>query len=106
MKIDPSFCIHSNIKKSVKTDTLSVPELGLEQLVLQVRVFCGDCKSSFVFKSVPEGFSTNHAAVVGDTLIIPLELPPSEDLSDTEAIPGHSDLSLDIRRQSSRDNLH
>ena len=72
MKTDPAFCQHVNVKKSVKLETISVPELGIEQLVIRVKAYCGDCKEAFIPKSMSEGFSTNEISVMDNEVLIPL----------------------------------
>ncbi len=79
MKVDPSFCDHTNIGRSARVETVSVPELQLEQLVLRIRVYCRDCKEAFLPKTMKEGFSTDDVGVVGDELLVPLAYPMAED---------------------------
>lgn len=86
MKIDPAFCQHTNVKKSVKLETMSVPELGIEQLVIRVKAYCGDCKETFIPKTMAEGFSTSEIGVLDNEVFIPLEYP-IEDLEEPEMDP-------------------
>lgn len=86
MKIDPAFCNHTNIGKSAKIETISVPELQLEQLVLKVRIFCKDCKEAFVPKTMNGGFSTDEIGVVGEEVIIPLEYPNEDEESVSDEV--------------------
>ena len=80
MKTDPAFCSHTNIKRSAKVETVSVPELGIEQLVIRVKVFCGDCKEAFIPKTMNEGFSTGEISVVDGEVFIPLEHPTDNEI--------------------------
>jgi len=91
MKIDPAFCNHTNIGKSAKVETISVPELQLEQLVLKVRIFCKDCKEAFIPKTMNGGFSTDEIGVVGEEVIIPLEYPNEGEESVSEEVLHTSD---------------
>lgn len=75
MKTDPTLCSHANIKKSVKIDTISVPELGIEQLVIRVKAYCGDCKEAFIPKTLTESFSTGEIGVLDNEVIVPLAYP-------------------------------
>jgi len=89
MRQDPALCPHHEIGKSAKIETLSVPELGIEQLVLRIKVFCRACKEPFVIKTLSDGFSTSEIGLVGDELLVPLEKPYREetDESDMERHP-------------------
>ena len=93
MKIDPAFCQHTNIAKSAKIETVSVPELEIEQLVIRIKVYCRDCKEAFVPKTMREGFSTDEIGVVGDEIFIPLEYPMSDEMeaSDEALMASESD---------------
>lgn len=91
MKIDPSFCNHTNVGRSVKVDTISVPELGIEQLVLRIKVYCRDCREAFIPKTMNEGFSTSEVGVVGEELLVPLEYPQEAELE----VPDEALLSVD-----------
>jgi hypothetical protein len=88
MRKDPALCHHHEIGKSAKIETVSVPELNMEQLVLRVKVFCKSCKEPFVIKTMADGFSTSEIGLVGDELFIPLETPQQYDLgvSDDELL--------------------
>ena len=106
MKIDPSFCTHTNLKKTVKAETFNVPELGVEQLCLRIRVYCGDCKSSFVFRTVNEGFSTHEIGVVGDELIVPLDYPHLDEMGESEGDLGPSEMVQEGLSIRTREDLH
>jgi len=86
MKIDKAFCNHTNIGKSTKIETVSVPELQLEQLVLKVKIYCKDCKEAFIPKTMNGGFSTDEIGVVGDEVIIPLEYPQADEESVSDEV--------------------
>jgi hypothetical protein len=105
MRVDPAFCQHNEIGKSTKIETVSVPELGIEQLVLKVRIFCKGCKEPFIVKTMSDGFSTDEIGLVGGELIVPLERPQVDDLdeSDVEQLP--SELPADEPRPS-KEHLH
>lgn len=79
MAKDPALCRHSQIGKSARVDKVTVPELGLDQLVLRVRVFCRDCKEPFIMKTMADGFSTDEIGLVDGDLIVPLEYPLDEE---------------------------
>jgi hypothetical protein len=102
MKIDPAFCNHTNIGKSAKIETVSVPELQLEQLVLKVRIFCKDCKEAFVPKTMNGGFSTDEIGVVGEEVIIPLEYPNESEESVSEEVQ----MTVDKEEMPSKEYLH
>lgn len=87
MRTDPAFCTHAEIKKSTKIETISVPELGIEQLVLRIRVYCKDCKAEFVPKTIQCGFSTEEVGALGNELIVPLEYPQVEEDEEPEGEP-------------------
>jgi hypothetical protein len=101
MKTDPAFCNHTNIKRSSKLETLSVPELGIEQLVIKVKVFCGDCKEAFIPKTMNEGFSTNEVGVVDNEIIIPLAYPIEDEieLPEMDAVEQKQDEMLQARNK-------
>lgn len=75
MKQDPALCRHSQISKSARVDKITVPELGVEQLVLKVRVYCKHCKEPFVMKTLADGFSTDEIGWLDGELIIPIDYP-------------------------------
>jgi hypothetical protein len=106
MKIDPEYCTHTNLKKSVRVETVNVPELGIEQLCLKIRVYCGDCKSPYIIKTQNQGFSTDDIGVVGDELIVPLEYPQPEEDVDTDSEIDPSELVHEVSPPRYRDNLH
>lgn len=106
MKIDPAFCIHTNLKKSVRVETVNIPELGIEQLCLRIKVYCGDCKSSFIIKTANEGFSTNEVGVVCDELFVPLELPQVDELDVSASDLEPSGMVREPIQPRTRDNLH
>lgn len=89
MRKDPALCHHHEIGKSVKIETMSIPELNMEQLVLRIKVFCKSCKEPFVIKTMVDGFSTSEIGLIGDELFVPLETPQQYDLdvSDDEQHP-------------------
>lgn len=101
MKTDPAFCNHTNIKRAAKIETLSVPEIGIEQLVLRVKVFCGDCKENFIPKSMNEGFSTGEISVVDNEVFIPLAYPVEEEieLPDMDVVEQKQDEMLQSRNK-------
>ena len=84
MKLDPAHCHHKDIQKSVKLETVSVPELEIEQLVLRIRIRCKSCGEPFVPKTMALGFSTEEVGLVGDDLLIPLEYPQAEETDEPE----------------------
>lgn len=86
MAIDPAFCQHTNLKKSARIETISVPELGIEQLFLRVRVYCADCRAALVPRTQQCGFSTDEVGTIGEELLVPLDYPEVEvaDLDDEE----------------------
>lgn len=106
MKIDPAYCIHSNIGKSVKIETISIPELGIEQLVLRVRVFCKDCKEAFMPKTMNEGFSTGEIGIVGDELFVPLVEPQVDDLNVPDEVQMHADKAEKDSKPPPKEFLH
>ncbi len=84
MRMDPALCRHTSVKKSARVETVSVPELGIEQLCLRVRVYCGDCREAFTPKTMLCGFSTEEIGVVGDELFVPLEPPVWDEVEVSE----------------------
>ena len=106
MKIDPSFCNHTNIGKSIKIDTVSVPELCLEQLVIRIKVYCRDCKEAFIPKTMSEGFSTSEIGVVGDELFVPLEYPQETDLEVPDEALMASEKDVESIGRQDKDHLH
>jgi hypothetical protein len=84
MRPDPVFCKHLEVGKSIKVETISIPELGVEQLVMKVKIFCKSCKELFIVKTMNDGFSTDEIGLVGGELIIPLERPQTDDLDETD----------------------
>lgn len=84
MKQDPALCRHGQISKSVSVDKITVPELGIEQLVLKVKAYCKHCKQPFVMKTGAAGFSTEEIGWLDDELIIPLEYPEDETQEEIE----------------------
>lgn len=106
MKIDPAFCHHTNIAKSAKIETVSIPELELEQLVIRIKVYCRDCKEAFAPKTMNQGFSTDEIGVVGEEIFIPLEYPLAEETeaSDEALMASESDKEDDAI--PNKDHLH
>lgn len=104
--MDPAICPHTEIKKSAKIETISVPELGIEQLFLRVRVFCKDCKSPFVPKTLLGGFSTEEVGVVDDELFVPLEYPLAEEFDASEMEPLTSDAIPEGQPTKEKHHLH
>jgi len=72
---------------------MSVPELGIEQLVLRIKVFCRECKEPFIMKTMVDGFSTSEIGLVGDELFVPLEHPQSDYLDETDSEQHPQDLT-------------
>lgn len=105
MKQDPALCLHNEIGKSAKVETITIPELGIQQLVLKVKVFCRACKESFIFKTYADGFSTSEIGLVGDELFIPLEQPQVELFDGTDIEPLTQAPSQDLSR-SLKEKLH
>jgi len=105
MKIDPAFCQHTKIKRTAKVETLSVPELGIEQLVIRVKVYCGDCKESFIPKTMNEGFSTGEVSAVDNEVFIPLEHPQIEEIEypDLDVVDMAAEKQQQVR---SKEHLH
>ena len=104
MKIDPALCEHANVGRTAKIETISVPELGIEQLCLRVRVFCKDCREAFTPKTMSLGFSTEEIGVVGDELFVPLEEPHADEESDTDEAPATSERPWE--EHPSKEHLH
>jgi hypothetical protein len=102
MKLDPVFCDHADIKKVVKLDTILIPELGIEQLVLRIRVYCKSCKENFIPKTMQSGFSTDEVGVVGEELFVPLEPPMVEDLDVSEG----EQLTSDVPEEGPKGRLN
>ena len=88
MRQDPALCKHDEIRKRVTVETINVPELGIEQLVLRIKVWCRACREPFVIKTMRDGFSTDEIGLVGSELFVPLEQPYLEetDASDEEQL--------------------
>jgi len=77
MKVDPALCKHADIRRTARVETLSVPQLSIEQLFLRVKVTCRDCGAAFVPRTALSGFSTDDVGVVDDEVLVPLDRPPS-----------------------------
>ena len=106
MKTDPSFCDHTNIGKSSRVETVSMPELGLEQLILRIRVYCRDCKEAFIPKTMKEGFSTDDVGVVGDELLVPLAYPMDEDMDVPDEVLHPSEKDKEGSDRPAKEHLH
>ncbi len=106
MPADPSLCEHANIGRSVRVETISIPELQIEQLVLRVRAYCRDCKEAFVPKTMAGGFSTEEIGVIGDEVFVPLAYPQADEIEASDEAPRRPERATAANARPPKEFLH